>query len=228
MDSSVQTQQHASASKPMPKEKSMGDHLSGFMDMFSTKKSAAAKVGGRSRRHGASRRRGRSASRRRSKSASRRRSKSASRSRSRSASRRRSKSRRGGNPDKGQASMTRMGNQDFVTHKGDMSYNRDGHRQASNSMGMVGSPYGAAKAKTMKKAAAKGAAASASKAATAAKGVAKAASRAAKAAKGASASKAMGASKAVHAAAGKASAAGRAAAMGASAAAAAHKAAPKM
>ena len=34
MDSSVQTQQHASASKPMPKEKSMGDHLSGFMDMF--------------------------------------------------------------------------------------------------------------------------------------------------------------------------------------------------
>ena len=220
MDSSVQTQQHASASKPMPKEKSMGDHLSGFMDMFSTKKSAAAKVGGRSRRHGAPRRRGRSASRRRSKSAS--------RSRSRSASRRRSKSRRGGNPDKGQASMTRMGNQDFVTHKGDMSYNRDGHRQASNSMGMVGSPYGAAKAKTMKKAAAKGAAASASKAATAAKGVAKAASRAAKAAKGASASKAMGASKAVHAAAGKAAAAGRAAAMGASAAAAAHKAAAKM
>lgn len=218
MDSSVQTQ-HASASKPMTKEKSMGDHLSGFMDMFSTKKSAAgasaAKVGGRRSRR-------RAASRRRSKSASR------SRSRSRSASRRRSKSRRGGNPDKGQASMTRMGNQDFVTHKGDMSYNRDGHRQASNSMGMVGSPYGAAKAKTMKKAAAKGAAASASKAATAAKGVAKAASKAASAARGASASKAMGASKAVHAAAGKAAAASRAAAMGASAAAAAHKAAAKM
>ena len=220
MDSSVQTQ-HASASKPMTKEKSMGDHLSGFMDMFSTKKSAAgasaAKVGGRRSRR-------RAASRRRSKSASR----SRSRSRSRSASRRRSKSRRGGNPDKRQASMTRMGRQDFVTHKGDMSYNRDGHRQSSNSMGMVGSPYGAAKAKTMKKAAAKGAAASASKAATAAKGVAKAASKAASAARGASASKAMGAAKAAHVAAGKAAAAGRAAAMGASAAKAAHKAAAKM
>ena len=34
MDSSVQTQQHASASKSMSKEKSMGDHFNGFMDMF--------------------------------------------------------------------------------------------------------------------------------------------------------------------------------------------------
>ena len=220
MNSSVQTQQTvAAASKPVSKDKSMGDHLNGFMDMFSSKKSApagasAAKVGGRSRRRAASRRRSKSASR------------------SRSASRRRSKSRRGGNPDKGQFSMTRKG-QDFVTHIGDMTYNRDGHRQSSNSMGMLGSPYGAAKAmgaakaKTMKKAAAKGAAMGASRAATAAKGAAKAASKAAAAARGASASKAMGAAKAAHAAAGKAASAAKAAAMGASAAAAAHKAASR-
>jgi len=36
----------------------------------------------------------------------------------------------GKHPHKGQASKTRKGRKDFVTHKGDMKFNRKGHRQS--------------------------------------------------------------------------------------------------
>ena len=35
-----------------------------------------------------------------------------------------------GHPHKGQASKTRKGRKDFVTHKGDKKFNRKGHRQS--------------------------------------------------------------------------------------------------
>ena len=35
----------------------------------------------------------------------------------------------GGHPHKGQASKTRKGRKDFITHKGDKKFNRKGHRQ---------------------------------------------------------------------------------------------------
>jgi hypothetical protein len=42
---------------------------------------------------------------------------------------------------KGAPSKTRPGRKDFVTHKGDKFYNRDGHRQNFNADGVVGTPY---------------------------------------------------------------------------------------
>lgn len=36
----------------------------------------------------------------------------------------------GGHPHKGQASKTRKGRKDFITHKGDKKFNRKGHRQS--------------------------------------------------------------------------------------------------
>ena len=36
----------------------------------------------------------------------------------------------GGHPHKGQASKTRKGRKDFITHKGDKKFNRRGHRQS--------------------------------------------------------------------------------------------------
>jgi hypothetical protein len=48
---------------------------------------------------------------------------------------------------KGAPSKTRPGHLDFVTHKGDKYYNRDGHRETTNAAGVEGRPY-ARKAKT--------------------------------------------------------------------------------
>ena len=44
-------------------------------------------------------------------------------------------------PKKGQKSKTRKDRLDFVTHKGDKYYNRDGHRQRYNRAGVYGKPY---------------------------------------------------------------------------------------
>lgn len=43
---------------------------------------------------------------------------------------------------KGQASKTRKGKKSFITHKGDMYYNRNGHRQTKSRSGKKGRPYG--------------------------------------------------------------------------------------
>jgi len=42
---------------------------------------------------------------------------------------------------KGAPSKTRPGRLDYVTHKGDKFYNRDGHRQDENAEGVKGRPY---------------------------------------------------------------------------------------
>ena len=48
-------------------------------------------------------------------------------------------------PKKGQRSKTRKGRLDFVTHKGDKYYNRNGHRQTRNRKGKKGRPYASRK-----------------------------------------------------------------------------------
>ena len=47
----------------------------------------------------------------------------------------------GGNPKKGMVSKTRKSRKDFVTHKGDKYYNRNGKRQSMNRKGRKGKPY---------------------------------------------------------------------------------------
>lgn len=55
--------------------------------------------------------------------------------------RRKSKSMKGGNPKKRMKSRTRKGRKDFVTHKGDKYYNRNGKRQSRSRSGRKGRPY---------------------------------------------------------------------------------------
>ena len=45
------------------------------------------------------------------------------------------------NPKKGQASKTRKGRLDFVTHKGDKYFNRKNKRQTKSVKGEKGTPY---------------------------------------------------------------------------------------
>lgn len=51
------------------------------------------------------------------------------------------RTRKGGNPKKGQKSLSMKGRKDFTTKKGHKYYNRSGHRQTTNAMGILEKPF---------------------------------------------------------------------------------------